>query len=388
MDQITALTVLALIYAFASILATKTKARVSMMFICSITFIALFWIGLPRTIFADSGMLPLSTTFIAMLLVQMGSILDARRLKEEWKTVLVAFLGMCAGSAGILLIAAPFISWEYALTATGPVSGGVVAALIMNEAASAKGLTAIAVFVTLLLTVQGLVGVPVASNCLIAEGKRLKALFAAGERLEGASDEEGSSRKKLIPPMPATWRNDYVYISKAFVVAWLSTKAAALTNGIVHPLVMALIFGIIFHELGFIETNVLTHGGAGGFIMFGIMIPIFMNLAKATPGMILDLIKPLFIVFASALVGITIVSFVLSKVFKYSWALSMALGCTCLFGFPGTMVISEEVATHLSESPEERDFILGHILPKMLIAGFTTVTIASVFLAGFLVKFF
>ena len=59
-----------------------------------------------------------------------------------------------------------------------------------------------------------------------------------------------------------------------------------------------------------------------------------------------------------------------------------------MIGFPGTLIISEEIANQLGETEEERDFVLSHILPKMLIAGFTTVTIASVFLAGFLVKFF
>ena len=78
----------------------------------------------------------------------------------------------------------------------------------------------------------------------------------------------------------------------------------------------------------------------------------------------------------------------LSKVFKYSWCLSAALSATCMIGFPGTLIISEEIANQLGETEEERDFVLSHILPKMLIAGFTTVTIASVFLAGFLVKFF
>jgi len=56
-------------------------------------------------------------------------------------------------------------------------------------------------------------------------------------------------------------------------------------------------------------------------------------------------------------------------------------------GFPGTFIVSNEVATQLAESEEEREFILGEIMPKMLIAGFVTVTITSVFLAGFLVKF-
>lgn len=394
MDQLSALTVLAVVFAAANLLAQKLKARVSMLFVCTCIFLAAFWCGLPTTIFDDTKMTPLSMAFIALLMVQMGSMMDAAKLKEEWKTVAVSFLGMCAGAAGILLVAAPFIGWEYAVAATGPVSGGVVAGLIMNEAADARGLTAISLFVTMLLTVQGLFGVPVASNCLLHEAKKLKARFAAGERAPGREGGGPGAKKRLIPPMPKRWQTMYVYLAKTFIVAWLSSEAARLFNAAapswaaVHPFVMALIFGIVFHELGFIETSVLTAGNANGMVMFAIMIPIFINLSKATPRMVLDLLVPIVIVFASTLAGIFAASAVLSKIFKYSWCMTTALSATCMFGFPGTLIISEEVASQVADSDEERDFVLSCILPKMLIAGFTTVTIASVFLAAFLVKFF
>ena len=388
MDQLSALTVLGLVFAAANIISMKTRARVSMMFICSCIFLVLFWNGLPRTIFDDTKLMPATMTFITLLMVQMGSMMDADKLKEEWKTVCVSFLGMCAGAGAILLIAAPFISWDFAVAATGPVSGGVVAGLIMTEAAKAKGLTEIGVFVIMLLTVQGFFGIPLASNCLLHEGKKLKARFAAGERSESVKDADTTVKKRLIPPMPKRWQNPWIYLCKALIVSWISIKAAGLLNNAVHPFVMALFMSIIFHELGFLETNVLQLGNANGMVMFVIMIPIFVRLRDATPQMVLDLLGPLFIVFAATIVGIMIASVVLSKVFKYSWCLSAALSATCMIGFPGTLIISEEIANQLGETEEERDFVLSHILPKMLIAGFTTVTIASVFLAGFLVKFF
>ena len=327
-------------------------------------------------------------TFITLLMVQMGSMMDAAKLKEEWKTVAVSFLGMCAGAGAILLIASPFISWDFAVAATGPVSGGVVAGLIMTEAAKAKGLTAIGVFVIMLLTVQGFFGIPLASNCLLHEGKKLKARFAAGERATDTKGEGAAVKKRLIPPMPKRWQNPWLYLCKALIVSWISIKLAGLLNNAVHPFVMALFLSIVAHELGFLETNVLQLGNANGMVMFVIMIPIFVRLKDATPKMVLDLLGPLFIVFAATIVGIMVASVVLSKIFKYSWCLSAALSATCMIGFPGTLIISEEVAAQLGESEEEREFVLSHILPKMLIAGFTTVTIASVFLAGFLVKFF
>lgn len=64
----------------------------------------------------------------------------------------------------------------------------------------------------------------------------------------------------------------------------------------------------------------------------------------------------------------------------------MAISVTCLFGFPATFVVSNEVSMALSDREEERSYVLNRILPKMLIGGFTTVTIGSVVLAGYLAK--
>ena len=53
-----------------------------------------------------------------------------------------------------------------------------------------------------------------------------------------------------------------------------------------------------------------------------------------------------------------------------------------LYGFPGTMILSQEAAKGAGESPEEVAAIEGAILPKMIIAGFATVTITSVIVTG------
>ena len=52
------------------------------------------------------------------------------------------------------------------------------------------------------------------------------------------------------------------------------------------------------------------------------------------------------------------------------------------FGFPGTFVVSNEVASAVARNEEEKELILSQILPKMLVAGFVTVSIGSVVLAG------
>jgi len=63
--------------------------------------------------------------------------------------------------------------------------------------------------------------------------------------------------------------------------------------------------------------------------------------------------------------------------------MASAIGLSALFGFPGTFILSHEAAKAIATNEEERKKILDHILPKMLVAGFVTVTIASVIMAGF-----
>jgi len=71
----------------------------------------------------------------------------------------------------------------------------------------------------------------------------------------------------------------------------------------------------------------------------------------------------------SALVG---------KLVGYSIPMSVAIGLTSLYGFPGTMILSQEAAKGAGETPEEVAAIENSILPKMIVAGFSTVTITSV----------
>ena len=387
MDVLSALTILAIVFAVGDFVATKTRAIASMMFISGVIFMVGFWVGLPKTLFLDTKMVPIAMAFISILMVQMGSMMNMKELKSEWKTVVVALLGMTAGAVGIYFLASPLIGKQYAVAATGPVAGGVVAALIMTEAAKAKGLEMIMVFVTLLVVLQNFIGVPVASTCLIREARRLKGVFASG----ASAEEKGAAaaeRKPLIPALPKHLSTPFILMAKTFIVAWLSVKCAALLNGVIHPFVMGMIFGIVFHEIGFLETKVMDKANAGGLLLFTIMVPIFMSLDKATPAMVGQLFYPIIVAFATAVIGILVASVVLGKIFGYSWCMTVAISVTCLFGFPGTYIVSEEVARMVGETEEEKEFIMGYIMPKMLIAGFTTVTIASVFLAGFLVEFF
>lgn len=390
MSTVAALLVIAIVYAAGDFVAQKTKAVFSMLFVSGIIFMVGFWFGIPKTLFEDSAIVPVALAFIPMLMVHMGTLMKLKDLREEWKTVLIALGAIVAASAALFLIGSPLIGKEFAVPAAGPISGGVVATLIMSEAAKAKGLETVLVFLTLLLVLQNFVGLPVASVCLNREGRRLRGLFRSGEGVtevnegEEVVEEHEKPALRIFPETPKELQTPFILIMKALLVGWLAVLVAGLLGDVINKFVMALAFGILFYETGFLENKILTKANAEGLALFALLVPIFMSLNKATPDMVMSLIGPIVVAFGIALVGIVAVALVSAKIFKYTWEMSLAIGVCCLFGFPATFIISNEVATALGETPEEREFVLTGILPKMLVSGFTTVTIASVFLAGFL----
>ena len=257
--------------------------------------------------------------------------------------------------------------------------------LIMSAAAQEKGLNDILVFVTMLLILQSFVGVPIASFCLRREARRLKVEFANGAQALAAAEK--TERKKLVPPLPKKLRTPFILLCKTFLVAALAVAAAKLTGNKIHPFVMALVFGVVAYELGFLEGRILEVAASSGLSIFIMLLPTYVNLSKATPQMVLSLLFPIVVSFAAAVVGLIVSSLVISKVAHTSFDLTLAIGSCCLIGFPGTFIVSDEVARTYGDTEEEHKFIESRIMPQMLVSGFTTVTIASVFLAGFLVNF-
>ena len=300
------------------------------------------------------------------------------------------YLGIILGIF-LLFVGSPILGREYAISAAPPIAGGVVAAIIMGDAAAAKGLESIGVYVTLLVVVQGFFGYPVASFMLNKEAKKLLknyvptkakvAAVGAGAGV-GVAKQPVKAKKKLIPTLSKDLQTPYILLAKLGLVALLGFKLAALTNGIVHQYVMCLFVGVVAREIGFLEENIMTKANAQGLAMVGLMAVIFGSLATATPEMIASLAFPLVGSLVFGVIGISIFAGLAGKLLKMSIPMAIAIGVSALFGFPGTFIISNEVANANGKTEEERQIILDEILPKMLVAGFITVTIASVVLAG------
>ena len=390
MTAIISAAVIFVVFAVGDMISAKTKAIVSMLLVASVVFLAGFWTGIfPTTMFADSTLLSMAGLLVTMLLVHLGTTIKLRDFGAQWRTVIISAVACIAISAAVFFIGQLIIDRGFALVGAPILSGGVVATLTMQDMAQKANLPELAVFATLVMCAQGFVGYPVASLCLKSEAKRIKAQLDAGELSVASQDAEkaaAASRKKLIPALPAKYNTPNVVLAKVVLVALLSVFVSSLFHDAVNKLVWCLIFGVLCKELGFLDEDALGKANATGIVMPIITLSIFTNLASATPEMVVSMVVPLLVVIAIGTVAFAVVSILIGKIFHYSWQMSVAIGSSCLFGFPGTVIISNEVSESTGTTPEEKAYINAQIMPKMLVAGMVTVSITSVLVAGVMCK--
>ena len=166
------------------------------------------------------------------------------------------------------------------------------------------------------------------------------------------------------------------------VVSYYFSAILLLLTGInVSYIIVALIMGTIFTEIGFLDEDTLGKTESLGFILFACVIILFSDFATCSPSDVLALLGPMaFILCVGTFFG-CITGFICGKIFKIEPNLAIVMCLTCMYGFPATMYLSKEVAEVTAENEMERQTIENYLLPKMNIAGFVTGSFATV-LAG------
>lgn len=385
--------VILLIFGVGDMIATKTKAIVSMLFVASVVFMAGFWTGLfPKTMFTDSTLLGVAGVLVCMLLVHMGTTIKLRDFADQWRTVIVAAVCCVAISLGIFFLGGLIIDRNYAVVGAPILSGGVVATITMQGAANNLELPDLAIFATLVMVCQGFVGYPVASLCLRSEAKRIRRLVENGEELKGVTAKVATAdapvKKRLIPAIPDKYNGPNVIMAKVAFVGFLATIFATWISGVIgfniSNLIIGLIFGLLCKELGFLEEGPMTKAGADGFMLVVVTLSIFGDLANSTPEGVLEMLWPLFVVVVTGSVTFLVLGSLVGKLVGMSWQMACAIGSTCLFGFPGTYIVTNEVVNAIAADEKEKQLMLDHMMPKMLIAGMVTVSICSVLIATYM----
>jgi len=381
--------ILAAVFGLGDYVAFKTKGIISGIIVAAIIYLAGFWAGIiPATTTTDTGLPAVMTNFgMALIVTHLGTLIDINDLLKEWKTVLISLAGIIGVGIMMFTVGTAIFGKQYALSAAPPIAGGIVAAIIVSTTATAANLPQFGAFAMLVVACQMFVGIPITSIML----KKVANEFLQKEPT-GAASTKGLKKIsfRIIPESKSGFSSLNLGIAKIAAVAcigyWVSyltiIPGSSPTNYYLNPYVAYLLFGIIFMELGFLERNSLNVNQTFGLFMLGTLALLPSSFATITPTALLGMLWPLAGLLILGAIGIAIFATIVGKLLHYSVPLSIALGLTAMMGYPGTYVLTMECVNALQASDEDKERVKNYILPKMLVGGFTTVTVASVIFAG------
>ena len=173
------------------------------MFITSVLFVLGFWTYLPTDILQQAGIASNLPTFLVMMMVvHLGTMLDIQELIDQWKTVVVTLAGMLGILVVILTVGTVILGKETAAVAAPPLTGGFVAAMMMQSVAPTEHLAILAMAVYVL---QGFVGYPLTSICLKKEGYSVLKQYRQGTWKAAAVKEKANddpAKNYLFPQIP------------------------------------------------------------------------------------------------------------------------------------------------------------------------------------------
>ncbi len=392
LNVIAAFSIVLVILMIGEIVSTKTKAFIPSVFVSAVLFLIGFWTILPADLVTQSSFAtPVVYVSMYLLLTHMGTLMSVKELLAQWRTIVIAMMGIVGICAMTLTIGNALFGWQTVVAATPPLTGGVVASILMSTAATELGLPTIAVLATAMYIMQGFFGYPLTAVLLKKEATRLadqvrsgEVSFKAENKSVGAMAVEEKAGHWKFPPVPEKYQSTYVILFKLGLVAWLATLASPIIH--LNQFVVCLLFGVIGREFGFLEEKALVKANAFGFLMTVLMAFIFAGLSKATPEMLAKIALPLFGIIILGVIGMGILSILAGKLLGSTKEMAFSIAMTALYGFPADYVLTIEAIKASTKTQEEEDYAMDQMLPKMLVGGFTTVTIASVIIAGIFVK--
>lgn len=392
MNSVFAFVIVMLIWTIADVVSKATKSLLSSLFVASLIFLIGFKSNIfPKTLLPDSSLLALGSTVVGFIIVHIGTMVSVDELKRQWKTFVIGVSAVLGVGLSLYLVRFAFPDINYFVGAVGAVTGGTVSIIIVQQAvnvlmetASAtqqNALIMVAAFPVLISAFQGLIGFPLTSIILKKEALRVRGLYREGKLEQVVDKVKKTERTSKLPSFLKTTQGTLFIVGVVVLLAMQIDKYLGLNTFIV-----ALLLGVLLRELKWFPENVLSGIDAYGLMMLAILIIVFGPLAQIDINQLIELIVPILIAFSVGVGGNIIASMIAGKAVGYSLAMSVAIGLTSLYGFPGTMILSQEASKSVGENEAEIQAIEAEILPKMIIAGFATVTITSVFITGLLVR--
>jgi hypothetical protein len=385
MEMWTSLLIVLGVFAFGDLVSIFTKARISSLFVIMMTFLVLFLTHtIPPDIVKRAGLTTLGPISIAMLLVNMGSSVDLKMLKREWRTVAGSIISMIIAIASCFVMI-PLIGRENAFAAAPVINGGIIATNTMVTAAMEKGLPLTAALAAFLYATQKFVGTLPASHFGLKAARRYLADFRRAKQEDptfvfASQNATENPERQSFAERHGRCYTIYICLAIGALCAYLGYWGGVFTHKWVGLTIWCMVFGILLRALGIVPPNFMkNNASASGFFMFGALTVIVPSLAKVDFSMLPQLGFYVVCVFSLTVLGIVLVFKVL-PVWKVVGDKDLAIGIAMcqMIGYPGTQLISDEIAKSVGETNEEVDYLSTRIGTAYVISGFTSVTIFSI----------
>jgi hypothetical protein len=133
------------------------------------------------------------------------------------------------------------------------------------------------------------------------------------------------------------------------------------------------------------ESRSLEKANSFSITMVAIIFVVIGTMADVTPEEVLQNLPRILSILLIGTIGIMLGGYI-TKIVKWDPLKGMPVALTALFGFPEDNILCEEVSRSVARNKEEEKLFFNELLAPMVIGGFTTVTVASVIIAGLLVQ--
>ncbi|WP_031546188.1 hypothetical protein [Salinicoccus luteus] len=378
-EPIVATVMLFALIALGELISVYTRARIPMLMTAMLGFLILTWTGIfPENILELSTLPALGAILIGPLIVHMGTLMRFSILKKQWRAVIIALSGLAGALTLVLVVVTLVFDFTTAASGVGPISGGVVALLITNETLTNLGLTSLVVVPVLVQAFQGVIGMPLATAFMKRYGQAFMAenRTAADDSI-GFEEERGISRFSLM-------KNNTIKLFVIFVLGMLGVILGDVTG--IHYTLFCLLFGILALNLNLLPKSALESANSFSFMMVALIFVIIGTMGGITPQDVVSNIPAVALILALGIFGIITGGFIASKLVGWHPYKGVPVALTALIGFPGDYLICEEVARSETNNLEDQNRLFQELVTPMLIGGFVTVTVASVFIASFVMS--
>lgn len=391
-DMLLWFSVVLVLFAIGDLIASKTKAKVSAVFVTLLLFLILFVTkAIPADIIEKAGMTAAASWSVPMIMFSMGTMLNVKQFIDEWRTVLTAWLGIVAVIVCVSLCI-PLFGKSTVLTSIPVINGALPATTIMTQAALEKGLTLAAATATVVFAIQKFIGTPIASRAALQEANRLLVEYheAKSKGIDLANvdtDKKEAENTGTKVKQAFCEKYDKYYSTNVciFFIALFSYLGYELSEIIhVNYSIVCLVVGVIVTRIGIVPKDILEKGKIKGFINMVVFAAVILSLAKVSLTDLISLFVPIVGMFAASIIGIFLMMKVLPgwKIIG-SKPLAFGVGFCQMLGFPTTYLISNEVCNAVGETEEERAYLMSKIMPKLVVGGMACMI--SIVVAGLMV---